>query len=116
MKLHFSLQNPQKQDQLFKKPEINLKSSNFIKPSTVIKQEKITQILEENQTRNLTKTTKKAQNPLYYTSDQEDEDEFMPKPFLVKQENVTPKPLKDVSFKQRFNIDCDFCENVSICI
>lgn len=113
--------------QQFKKPQLKVDSHNFIKPTTSIKQEKITQNLQdstkhkENQVTNSTTavSTSKQQNPLFSTNDreyddEEEEDDLMPKPFVVKQEPEVATTSKKLSFKERFNVDCDYCENVSL--
>ncbi|XP_065360997.1 uncharacterized protein CtIP isoform X2 [Calliphora vicina] len=102
---------------VFKKPKEKMPPANDIKPINKIKQEKITQDLKKETTYKLneekpscssTKSslkTPKTQNPLLDEFDTEDEEDFMPKPFIVKQE---PK----LTIKQRFNIECEDCEKL----
>ena len=109
------------------KKQQNNKLETFQKPIEIpklshnIKQEKVSQSLMEEigkvkkimPTNSSSINTKKPQNPLFSSENQDDEtddDDAMPKPFVIKQE--PPDINKKLSIKERFNIECAECEKV----
>ncbi|KNC20627.1 hypothetical protein FF38_06912 [Lucilia cuprina] len=113
------IQKQQTKDvEAFKKPQDKLQCNKKIQSLNKIKQEKITQELKTdiNSKRQEDKpscsTSIKPQNPLLDELDTEDEEDFMPKPFIIKQETDVPSTTNKLTIKQRFNIDCEECEKL----
>ncbi|XP_037827602.1 uncharacterized protein LOC119615667 [Lucilia sericata] len=101
----------------FKKPQDKLQCNKEIKPLNKIKQEKITQELKtatdiKKEEKPSCSTSIKPQNPLLAELDTDDEEDFMPKPFIIKQEKDVAPTTKKLTIKQRFNIDCEECEKL----
>lgn len=121
--MYFSIEKKQKP---VERPLVKPKDEDiFIKPVSSIKKEKHSQKVPEvkshkNESEMPSTSSKKknydnpllASEPEQYEEEEEEED-IMPKPFVIKQEQEIVEITKKYTIKERFNIDCDECEKVN---
>lgn len=125
--MYFSIEKKLKQElKPPERPSVKQKDEdNFIKPVSCIKKEKHSQKVPEVKSHKneseMPSTSSKKQNyanpllasePEQYEEEEEEED-IMPKPFIIKQEQEIVENTKKFTIKERFNIDCDECEKVN---
>lgn len=118
---NFSMQKQNNDLNVFKKPQNKIELNTLTK----IKKENVSQInsseqikLKEAKEEKPIYSKTKPQSPIFSSDehDTEDDEDFMPKPFKIKQELDGSKSTNTSSIKQRFNIDCEDCEKVRLFI
>ncbi|KAM7358733.1 CTBP-interacting protein [Cochliomyia hominivorax] len=112
---------------VFKKPANKVAPDKDYEPIKHIKKEKLTEDIKEavdfmskpEETKSTStaasKKLLKPHNPLFSSDEpdtEEDDEDFMPKPFIIKQEPDSSKSNKKLTIKQRFNIECEDCEKL----